>query len=237
MPNKLAVITVHSGCLKKLFITINSIDTQSIKPELHLIVSKQYVNIDSNTNYRKFIFNKDNSLYNAMNIGQSLAANFSFLYLNSGDYFYSKNSISIIKKYSKIYQNKCLIFKTVLNYNNLTFEPKDNFFYSTIFRQHPSFICPPHRRKNKFNEKYSILSDGIWMKSQSERFGYKKINLKISVLSLGGISSNPKLVSIKEYFSFSIRAGLKELLKFFIKRIFNNNIFYKIIFKKNFNLK
>jgi hypothetical protein len=237
MPNKLAVITVHTGALKKLFITLHSVNTQSIKPDIHLIVSKKYVNINNSVNYRKFIFNKDKSLYNAMNIGQSLAANFSFLYLNSGDHFYSKNSISIIKKYNIIYKNKCLIFKTVLKYNNLTFEPKNNFFYSNIFRQHPSFVCPAHKRKNKFDEKYSILSDGIWMKSQCERFGYKKINLKISVLSLGGISSNPKLVSIKEYFSFSLKDGLKELLKFFIKEILSNNNFYKTIFRKNFILK
>jgi len=237
MPNKLAVITVHSGCLKKLFITLNSVDTQSIKPDLHLIVCKKYANINNRKNYRKFIFNKDKSLYNAMNIGQSLLSNFSFLYLNSGDCFYSKNSISIIKSYNKIYKSKCLIFKTTLKCNNLTFEPKNNFFYSNIFRQHPSFICPAHRKKNKFNEKFSILSDGIWMKSLSERFGYKKINLKISILSLGGISTNPKLDSIKEYFSFSLKEGLKELLKFFIKAILSNKNFYKIILKKNFILK
>ena len=237
MLSKLAIITVHSGSLKKLYITLNSVNNQSIKPDLHLIVSKNYININNNINYRKFIFNKDKSLYNAMNIGQSLLGNVAFLYLNSGDYFFSNNSICIIKRYNQIYQNKCLIFKTILKYNNLTFEPKNSFFYSTFFRQHPSFICPPHRRKNKFNEKYSILSDGIWMKSQSERFGYKKINLKISVLYLGGISTSPKLVSIKEYFSFSIKEGVKELLKFLIKVIFSNNNFYKTIFKKNFILK
>jgi hypothetical protein len=237
MPNKLAVITVHSGCLKKLFITLSSVDTQSTKPDLHLIVCKKYVNINNSKNYRKFIFNKDKSLYNAMNIGQSLLSNFSFLYLNSGDYFYSKNSISIIKSYNKIYKSKCLIFKTTLKYNNLTFEPKNNFFYSNIFRQHPSFICPAHRKKNKFNEEYSILSDGIWMKDLSKRFGYKKINLKISILTLGGISTNPKLASIKEYFSFSLKEGLKELLKFFIKAFLSNKNFNKIILKKNFILK
>ena len=237
MLNKLAIITVHSGCLKKLFFTLNSVDTQSIKPDLHLIVCKKYANINNNKNYRKFIFNKDKSLYNAMNIGQSSLSNFSFLYLNSGDYFYSKNSISIIKSYNKIYQSKCLIFKTALKYNNLTFEPKNNFFYSNIFRQHPSFICPAHRKKKKFNEEYSILSDGIWMKDLSERFGYKKINLKISILTLGGISTNPKLASIKEYFSFSLKEGLKELLKFFIKAFLSNKNFNKIILRKNFILK
>ena len=237
MLNKLAIITVHSGCLKKLFITLNSVDTQSIKPDLHLIVCKKYANINNNKNYRKFIFNKDKSLYNAMNIGQSLLSNFSFLYLNSGDCFYSKNSISIIKSYNKIYQSKCLIFKTALKYNNLTFEPKNNFFYSNIFRQHPSFICPAHRKKKKFNEEYSILSDGIWMKDLSERFGYKKINLKISILTLGGISTNPKLASIKEYFSLSLKEGLKELIKFFIKAFLSNKNFNKIILKKNFILK
>jgi hypothetical protein len=237
MSNKLAIITVHSGCLKKLFLTLNSVSSQSVKPDLHLIVSKKYVNINNSTNFRKFVFNKDKSLYNAMNIGQSLSGNFSYLYLNSGDYFYSKNSISTLKRNNEIYKNKCLIFKTILKYNNLTFEPNNNFFYSNNFRQHPSFVCPGHIKKTKFNEEYSILSDGIWMQKQSKRFGYKKINLKMSVLSLGGISSNPELISIKEYFSFSIKEGTKELLKFFIKIIFSRKNFYKIIFIKKFILK
>jgi hypothetical protein len=237
MPNKLAIITVHSGCLKKLFLTLQSINTQSIKPDLHLIISKKYININNSKSYRKFIFNKDKSLYNAMNIGQALSGNFAFLYLNSGDYFYSKHSISIIKRYNEMYPNKCKIFKTVLKYNNLTFEPNNNFFYSNNFRQHPSFVCPGHRSKTKFNEGYSILSDGIWMQNQSKRFGYKKINFKTSVLSLGGMSSNPKLFSIKEYFSFSIKEGSKELLKFFVKLIFSKNNFYKIVLRKNFFLK
>ena len=237
MLNKLAIITVHSGCLKKLFLTLNSVSSQSTKPDLHLVVSKKYININNNINFRKFIFNKDRSLYNAMNIGQSLLGNLSFLYLNSGDYFYSKNSISVIKRHNEIYPNKCLIFKTVLKYNNLTFEPNNNFFYSNNFRQHPSFVCPGHRRKKNFNEEYSILSDGIWMESQSKRFGYKKINLKISALHLGGVSSNPKLVSIKEYFSFSIKEGAKELVKFFIKVMSGKKNFYKTIFQKNFILK
>jgi hypothetical protein len=237
MPNKLAIVTVHSGCLKKLFITLQSVNIQSIKPDLHLIVSKKYININNNKDYRKFIFNKDTSLYNAMNIGQALTGNLAFFYLNSGDYLYSKNSVSIIKRYNEIYPHKCLIFKTVLKYNNLTFEPNNNFFYSSNFRQHPSFICPGHRRKTKFNEEYSILSDGIWMQNYSKRFGYKKNNLKISVLSLGGMSSNPKLFSIKEYFSFSVKEGLKEVLKFFIKIISSKNNFYKIILLKNFILK
>ena len=75
------------------------------------------------------------------------------------------------------------------------------------------------------------------MQNQSKRFGYKKINLKISVLSLGGISSDPKLFSIKEYFSFSVKEGLKEVFKFFIKVISSKNNFYKIILRKNFILK
>jgi hypothetical protein len=173
MSNKLAIITVHSGCLKKLFLTLNSVSNQTKKPDLHLVVSKKYININNNINFRKFFFNKDKSLYNAMNIGQVFSGNSSFLYLNSGDYFYSKNSISTIKRYTGIYPSKCLIFKTILKYNNLTFEPNNNFFYSSSFHQHPSFVCPSHRRKIKFNEEYSILSDGIWMENQKKRFGYK----------------------------------------------------------------
>ena len=59
MSNKLAIITVHSGCLKKLFLTLNSVSNQKKKPDLHLVISKKYININNSINFRKFFFNKD----------------------------------------------------------------------------------------------------------------------------------------------------------------------------------
>ena len=40
MKNKIAIVTVHAGSTKNLIKTIDSINTQFVKPDLHLIVSK-----------------------------------------------------------------------------------------------------------------------------------------------------------------------------------------------------
>ena len=71
MINKIAIVTVHAGEIKNLINTIKSVDSQNAKPDLHLIISKNY---NSNIllykkKYNKFIFKKDRSIYNAMNIG------------------------------------------------------------------------------------------------------------------------------------------------------------------------
>lgn len=44
MKNKIAIVTVHAGSTKNLIKTIDSINTQFVKPDLHLIVSKNYDN-------------------------------------------------------------------------------------------------------------------------------------------------------------------------------------------------
>ena len=58
MKNKIAIVTVHAGDTDNLIKTIKSINSQCVKPDLHLIVSKNY---DSKIllykkSYNKFIF-------------------------------------------------------------------------------------------------------------------------------------------------------------------------------------
>jgi len=56
MSNKLAIITVHSGCLKKLFLTLNSVSNQKKKPDFHLFFRKKYINIKNIIKFKKFFF-------------------------------------------------------------------------------------------------------------------------------------------------------------------------------------
>ena len=44
MRPKLAIVTVHAGDIKNLIKTIKSVNSQILKPDLHLIVSKDFDN-------------------------------------------------------------------------------------------------------------------------------------------------------------------------------------------------
>ena len=236
MKNRIAIVTVHAGKADNLIKTIKSINSQCVKPDLHLIVSKNY---DSNIlsykkSYNKFIFKKDKSIYNAMNIGLKSTKDYFLFFLNSGDYLYSKDSIKIIKRFINLYKNKCLNFKTILEYKNKRFLIKDKIFKKKNFLSHPSFIRPPVNKIIYYNENFKILSDGIWMKDNKRVHGIKKVNSIITVHVLGGISTNPTYFSIKDNFKFSILSGLKESIKYFLKIFIKKERYYEIIFKKNY---
>ena len=239
MKSKLAIVTVHAGDTKNLIETIKSVNSQNLKPDLHLIVSKNFDNkiLMYKKKYNKFIFKKDKSIYNAMNIGLKYTKNYFLIFLNSGDYLYSKNVIKIIKENISIYKKKCLNFKTILKYEKKTFIIKDKVFSSKNFYSHPSFIRPPVRKPIYFSENYKILSDGIWMSENRNLFGIQKINDIITVHTLGGVSSNPSFFSIKDNFKFSFKSGIKEIIKFYIKFFASNKKYYEIIFNRNYIIK
>ena len=92
--NKVSIVTINYDSLEELKKTIESVDNQKIKPYRHIIVSRKLklheVQIFKRK-YRKFVLGKDNSLYNAMNIGKKYCINQSLIFLNSGDVFLIKN--------------------------------------------------------------------------------------------------------------------------------------------------
>ena len=86
MINKIAIVTVHAGETNNLIKTMESVNSQNIKPDLHLIVSKDYDRkiLLHQKKYNKFIFKKDKSIYNAMNIGLRNTKNYFFSYSTKG---------------------------------------------------------------------------------------------------------------------------------------------------------
>ena len=239
MGNKFAIVTVHAGDLKNLNKTIKSVNEQSIKPNLHLIIVKNYnpLILKNKKKYNQFIFNKDKSIYNAMNIGLKYTKEYAVMFLNSGDIFYSINTIKLIKKKIRIYNKNCLLFKTNLKYGKNIFSIKGKIFDKENFYSHPSFIRPPDKKIINFCENLKILADGIWMKKNAKKFGIKKIKNVSTTHILGGVSSNPSLYSIKDNFKFSFITGIKESIKFIMISIFKKERYYEIIYKNNFEKK
>lgn len=230
-----AVITINKDCSKDLIKTIRSVDNQDLQPNIHLIVAKKLENkIVKNfkKKYRKFIIGKDNSLYNAMNIGLKNTWGYNVIFLNSGDIFFNNKSILNIKKNLKINAN-CLIFKTILQFKNICYYPKKSFFYRDDYLPHPSFIRPPvllNSDKIYFNENKKISADSEWIKKNIKKFNSKKINIPITKHYLGGVSSDPTLYTLTIRLKESFISFIKELLKFFLKIILGRKEFYNIIF-------
>lgn len=233
----LAIVTIHKGKFTNLLKTVKSVDNQKKKPSKHIIIAKnlsyaqlKYINAKSRT----LIHNKDKSIYNAMNIGLKITKKNHLLFLNSGDCLVNKNITEYIYNLIKK-EKKCLIFKTQIVYKNKYYIPKNNFFLSNNYFPHPSFVRPPVKKKLiTFDEKFKIISDGIWIRKHLNNYNFKKIDMIIAQHNIGGISSVPSLDLIKDKIKISFLQFLKECIKLILFYVLNEKYFYQLILKKNF---
>lgn len=235
--SNLTIVTINYDNLSDLVRTIESVDSQELKPYKHIIVSKK-IKYKQITKLKKknriFLLNKDKSLYNAMNIGLKHTLNSNVLFLNSGDYFYNRNCINLISKYKNyLNQNKVLIFKTVLKNKNDYFYPTNKYFKNKAYLPHSSFVFfySKNLKNIKFNEKKRITADGDWMREiQRKSSGIVKINKSFVIQNLDGQSSTPTAWSITQRLHENYWEGLKEILKFIIKVILPSEKYFRFIY-------
>ena len=227
------IITVSDGNLKTLTPTLNSIDNQNYKNFKNFIISKKKIrNIKSKykTKKRIFIFKKNSSIYEAMNCGINKSKNNHIIFLNSGDIFFSRSSLKIILQQAIKYPKKCLMFISVLKNGQDYFIPKKNIFFSKNFLTHSSFVRPPNSNDIGFNIKNMVTADGDWMKNNINKFKIKKFYNSVTTFYLGGVSNLPSKKSLKMKINTGLISLSKELLKFFLLKLINKNLFYKIIY-------
>ncbi len=234
------VISVSDGNEKDLKSTIKSVKNQNYKHYKHIIVakklSKKFFNKHKSKKI-KFIIGKDRSIYNAMNIAENLSFNNYSIYLNSGDIFFSKNSLKIISKNLKFKKN--FQFVSVLKFKNIYFYPKKNYFYNKKTLTHSSFVRSPIS-KNKtifFNENFLITADGNWMSENIKINGIKKVYIPISIFSLDGVSTLPSIKTIKMKKNTGYKNLIKEVLKYIILKFTTREIFYKLIYSYKYIFK
>jgi hypothetical protein len=171
-----------------------------------------------------------------MNIGLRKIKKNYLLFLNSGDTFVNSKTIKAIL--DKLCKKKCYIFKTVLNYKKNLYVPLDNYFFSSNYLAHPSFIMPPSDDKVVlYSDKFNIISDGLWMKHKIKKYGMVKVNKIITVHSLGGISSKPNFQHALENFRVSITSGAKEIIKIILYNLLRKNFYYQLIYSRKFEKK
>lgn len=243
--NNITVITIHKGNLKNLRETCISINNQILKPHSVIVVasgvSLSKLNLPKKINY-KFILNKDKSIYNAMNLAiENLDINNHFIFLNSGDVFNNNLVLYRVNKYLKL--NTCLVGKVNLKYKKIFFKIKKRYYKKINYLPHAGFICPPinslHRNKKKikFNEKFKIDADGYWMRKIIFLNKYRtiRINETISIHALGGVSTNPTIKSIKQFWASNKFSFIKEVLKYLIRTFLPNKAYYFVIYFYRYN--
>lgn len=233
----LSIVTVNYGNIISLMNTLESVDQQSLVPYEHIVIvsgitsqeSKdiQYKNAKF---YRKFIFNQDNSLYNAMNIGLYQAKGNCILFLNGGDIFFSSQSISLINTFWQY--KKCLIFRTVQCFaSNGYIRPGLKNINDLLARPgHQGFIAPLEEKPTErlyFLENKKISSDFFWMEKNINKYQAIIREEVLTKFYLGGLSNYPTLKSVAlRYKSHEFLKTIKELAKLILRLILGDQRYY-----------
>jgi hypothetical protein len=240
----ICILTIHKGDLEYLKKTIRSVDIQSLQPIKHIILAKGICNYQIQSfkkENREFILNKnrDKSIYDAMNIIKKYSTNRISIYLNSGDIFFSRNTLYCINKFNSFLNlNYVLVFATLLKVKNIFFNIKDLFFKKETYLPHSSFLFKNNyfNQKIDFNIRFKITADGIWMKKIISRSrDLRKIFINIVIQNLYGQSSVPSLKTCFWRWSENPLSVIKEILKLFINKSVSARFYFIIIFCRKYN--
>lgn len=242
---KLSVVTICLKDFSGLIRTCESVDRQTAEVYEHLLIvsgfselQTQMLRTQLSKENRKFFFDLDKSLYNAMNIGVRCATGDMILFLNSGDMFADETCASSILTLETD-GDKCLAFSTLQKYKK------------SVYRRNPGKLdangilsSPPHqgfvapldkdiRDRIYFDEKNLIGADTDWMRCCMSRFGFLVFEKDLCLYQLGGISSLPSRKAI--FMSLrSTRYGdaLKILLKSILCHIVGRERYFYIMSKR-----
>ena len=245
---KFSIITVVKNDEKGIKKTIDSISKQSFKNFEYLVIDGKSTDNtikilkQKRKNIHKFISEKDNGIYDAMNKGVSKCNGSIILFVNSGDYL-TKKALFYVNEIFK--ENKSIDFvfgtvkryytaNTILKYGYNRERLKYNFDFATAHSTGFFFKKKSFLKVGMFNIKYKCSADyDLYYRAiitHKMNGGYTKKNNLVGIVSKGGFSSK---VSFLEHLleETKIRINNKQnivivflifanaLIKFFLKKI------------------
>jgi glycosyltransferase involved in cell wall biosynthesis len=233
-----SVITINFNNSSGLKKTIKSVNKQLTPVLEHIIVDgyssdTSIADIQSDLKYyHKIICEPDAGIYDAMNKGISIANGDYVLFLNSGDTFFSENSLthfsSFLGNYDILYGDMISILNEKMHYSSYPNSLSLEYMLSSGL-PHPSTIFRKSiflKQIGLYDLRYKIIADWTFFMIAIFKYGvnYKYIAQPISIFEGGGKSSkaeNMPLI-INEYFKF-LRIHFKGHFDFFK----SNNYIYK----------
>lgn len=233
---KLSIVTV---CLNDKFgleKTIKSVSNQIYSQFQFIVIDGGSSDgsielIEKSSRIDKFISEKDNGIYDAMNKGIQLCKGDFILFLNAGDTLQSSDTLSkVVQQLSNtlnIYYGKCVI-ELPGGKQKMIIPKVDNlqFKYGLPFNHQSCFTPKKLIEKTLFNSNYRILGDLDFYKSIYRNHSFIFLNETVAIYSMDGISSKYSkryVLEVKainnyntldlEFIIFKIKYYLKWLIK------------------------
>ena len=212
---KICIVTINLNNKDGLEKTIKSVLSQTYSDYEYVIIDGGSTDgsVDVIKKYSDKISysvsEKDNGIFHAMNKSIDVCNSEYMLFLNSGDYFYSDNSIENTLKELDcdiVYGNEEKRFKNNRKIIKKFPDKLDDAYFRKDFLPHQStFIRTKLLKEKKYNENYKLLGDWIFLKESiiDNKATYKHVDHIISSFDCNGLSSNYKLIlnEKKKYYS------------------------------------
>ncbi len=215
---KFSIITVSLNTLDDFKKTINSINSQTYKNFEIIVVDGKSSDgtikeIENKKNYfSKYIIEKDNGIYDAMNKGINFIDSDWTIFLNSGDTFFDNSTLFTVNSIDT--NNYDIVYgKTIINNGDIVYSdnPKKierNFLLMPFC--HQSCFVKTDLLKKKFDLKYKVSSDfDFFLTCYRNKKNFFYTDNHLSIVKSGGLSDKNR------------------------QKVFNENI--KILRKNNLN--
>lgn len=216
----ISVITINYNNLLHLEKTILSVVNQTYPLEFIIIDGGSTDGCtDLLQKYQKeitvLISEKDAGIYDAMNKGIKVASGKWLIFMNSGDEFYSNNTLKEMFNSRDNYNNiKCIIGNTVLIRDGSQRIQKANINNMRFIHQSVAYQKELHFKYGFYPvEKYITASDYFFISKIISSENVEVIDQTISKYSAGGVSDNIKTnVQVLLYDYLANRISYKKLL-------------------------
>jgi len=204
---KLSVITVNYNDREGLHKTVQSVVEQSFKDYEYIIIDGGSTDgsVEVLEKYADkityWVSEPDKGIYNAMNKAIDVANGEYCIFMNSGDTFYSFDTLAeVFAQHPDEYiicGDTCTVEKIKEAPEEITFE----FLFSNSICHQCAFIKTELMAKYKYDEKYRIVSDRKFFLQALilENCSYRKLPITVVNYDIGGFSANNPVKSKLEY--------------------------------------
>lgn len=214
---KISIITIVYNDAKSIAATIESVLSQDYPNIEYIIIDggstdgtkeiiQSYIDSPSFTHsISKFISEKDNGIYDAMNKGIDIATGEWCNFMNSGDRFYASSTIKeCFEKYQEALKGnggggyRVIYGDTLISYDakhsKVLISTSLNHKYHHRFIHQSAFIDTEVMKKYHYDTNFKIAGDtDFFTKIFHQGYLFKKIDVIVSVFNVDGISGKPSL--------------------------------------------
>lgn len=194
----ISIIVVSLNTKKDFLKTLNSILNQKFSSYEIIVIDGDSSDgtkdeIENNKrNISKYIIEKDQGIYDAMNKGINISKGRWIIFLNSGDIFYDDNVLFKFAEYDQK-NNQIVYGDTIIDNTNFKYLVKSSKFTDKTFLMpfcHQScFVRSSILKNQKFILEYKISADfNFFVQCYMNNFTFFKVNFIISQVKAGGLS-------------------------------------------------